>query len=93
MDDSGRFDRIEIKLDRLTDAVTAIARVEEKILASNERVEKLESRITRNEKDLDHVAILARKNSGVILFANKLFWLIIGGGLTIGIYFFKGGGL
>ena len=90
MDNDSRFDRVEAKLDRLTDAVTAIARVEEKILASNDRVEKLESRITRNEKDLDNLAILARSNLGVVSFANKLFWLLVGGGLSIVAYLFKG---
>jgi len=90
MDNDSRFDRVEAKLDRLTDAVTAIARVEEKILASNERVEKLENRITRNEKDLDNLAILARSNLGVVSFANKLFWLLVGGGLSIAAYLLKG---
>ena len=90
MDNDSRFDRVEAKLDRLTDAVTAIARVEEKILASNDRVEKLESRITRNEKDLDNLAILARSNLGAVSFANKLFWLLVGGGLSIAAYLFKG---
>ena len=90
MDNDSRFDRVEAKLDRLTDAVTAIARVEEKILASNDRVEKLESRITRNEKDLDNLAILARSNLGAVSFANKLFWLLVGGGLSIVAYLFKG---
>jgi len=90
MDNGSRFDRVEAKLDRLADAVTAIARVEEKILASNERVEKLESRITRTETDLDNLAILARSNLGVVSFANKLFWLLVGGGLSIAAYLFKG---
>ena len=90
MDNDSRFDRVEAKLDRLTDAVTSIARVEEKILASNDRVEKLESRITRNEKDLDNLAILARSNLGAVSFANKLFWLLVGGGLSIAAYLFKG---
>ena len=87
--DEKRLDRIEQKIDRLADAITAIARVEEKILASNTRVNALEIRIIRSEKDLNDIAILARKNSGVAAFADKAFWLITGTIVGLIIFFVK----
>ena len=89
MDDK-RLDRIEQKLDKLTDAITMIARVEEKLVANNQRVEKLEDRLIRNETDLNNIAILARKNSTVAAFADKAFWLIAATILSIAAYFMKG---
>jgi hypothetical protein len=88
--DEKRLDRIEEKIDKLADAITAIARVEEKMLASNNRVDALEIRIIRTEKDLNDIAILARKNSGVAAFADKAFWLIIGSIIGLVSFMFKG---
>jgi len=88
--DNSRFDRIESKIDKLTDAVTSIARVEEKILASNDRLDRAETRLDKNEKDIEDVAILARSNNGVVKFADKLFWLVVGIGGSLVAYFIKG---
>ena len=88
--DEKRLDRIEEKIDKLADAITAIARVEEKMLASNNRVDALEIRVIRTEKDLNDIAILARKNSGVAAFADKAFWLMSGAIVGLIIFFVKG---
>jgi len=88
--DNARFDRIESKIDKLTDAVTLIARVEEKILASNDRLDRAEVRLDRNEEDIDKISILVRSNSGVAKFADKFFWLIIGAGVSVVAYFMRG---
>ena len=88
--DNARFDRIENKIDKLTDAVTLIARVEEKILASNERLDRAEVRLDKNEKDIDTIAELARSNNGVVKFADKAFWIIFGAGVSVVAYFMRG---
>lgn len=77
--DETRFNRLEVKIDKLTEAVTSIARVEEKILASNHRIENLEVRVSKTEDDLDKIADLARANGGAARFAEKLFWIVAGG--------------
>lgn len=78
MSDEQRFDRLEAKIDKLTDAVTQIARVEEKILASNQRLDRAETRLKKVEEEIDTVADIARKNQGVAAFGDKLFWLVMG---------------
>ena len=77
--DETRFNRLEVKIDKLTEAVTSIARVEEKIFASNHRIENLEVRVSKTEDDLDKIADLARANGGAARFAEKLFWIVAGG--------------
>lgn len=76
--DNARFDRLEQKIDKLTDAVTAIARVEEKILASNMRLDRAEYRLDIYETELDDLTKVVRDNSGVVKFADKIFWLVVG---------------
>ena len=90
MTDDARFDRLENKIDKLTDAVTQIARVEEKIFASSKRLDTLENRTNKLENDLDEVANIARRNSGVAAFGDKLFWLSAGGLISFISYIFRG---
>ena len=85
--DEKRLDRIEQKIDRLADAITAIARVEEKMLASSNRVDALEVRLERSEADLQAIAIMSRKNNLIMAFANTTFWLVAGAFVA---YFIKG---
>lgn len=74
-----RFDRIEAKIDKLTDAVTKIVKVEEQIASNNRRVDSLETRVDQNTKDIHAVAEVARGNSAVTKVIDKVFWLVITG--------------
>ena len=89
--DSGRFDRLEQKIDKLTDAVTQIARVEEKILASNMRLDRVEQRVEKIEEDISDIADVARTNSGAVKFADKLFWLFVGGVVSLLVWSVRSG--
>lgn len=50
--DESRFDRLEQKIDKLTDAVTKIVRVEEQLISNNKRVDRLEVRVDGLEDDI-----------------------------------------
>jgi hypothetical protein len=76
MSDDQRFDRLEQKIDKLTDAVTKIVRVEEQLISNNKRVDRLEVRVDKNEADIDNIAKLVRDNAGIAKFSEKLFWII-----------------
>ena len=89
--DNSRFDRLETKIDKLTEAVTAVVRVEEKLLANDKRVDRLEYRADMLETELDDVSKLARDNSGVVKFADKMFWLVVGGIVSFGVWVMKTG--
>jgi uncharacterized coiled-coil protein SlyX len=77
MSDVSRFDRLEVKLDKLADAIAAIARVEEKIISSNDQLAKAEKRIEKTQTDVDNLYEIVRKNSMIVKFIDKIFWLII----------------
>jgi hypothetical protein len=80
--DEPRFDRLEQKIDKLTDAVTKIVRVEEQIISNNKRLDKVEDRVEKMYKDVDNIGSIARANGTVAKFADKLFWLVIAGGIS-----------
>ena len=87
--DESRFDRIEAKLDKLTDAVTKIVRVEEQMTSQNRRLDTIEARMNKHSTDINNVAELARKNERTAQFADKLFWLILAGIMTTGFYLLR----
>jgi hypothetical protein len=89
MDTESRFDRIEGKIDKLTDAVTKIARVEEQLISSNRRIDKLETSVGKAELDINKVAELARNNASVSKFADKLFWVVITALVSFVFFLFK----
>jgi peptidoglycan hydrolase CwlO-like protein len=75
--DESRFDRLEQKIDKLTDAVTKIVRVEEQLISNNKRVDRLELRMDKTEDDIDSLADIIRTNQSVSTFAERLFWIVV----------------
>ena len=84
-----RLDRIESKIDKLSEIVITLARAEEKLIALEEdkkilmdRMLKIEDRVLVNEKKTD-------ENSMTISVINKVFWITLTAivGVYIGSYF------
>lgn len=84
-----RLDRIEVKLDKLTEAVTNIARVEEKIYASTKRIDRLEYRLDVNEGELDNLKDIVAQNSFTVKASERIFWIIFSGIVSLGVYFLQ----
>ena len=84
-----RLERVEEKLDKLTDAVVSIARIEERVntvLKNNERffarLDKLEIRMERVEKKTS----LNQKTIGA---AERFVWILISAGVGIIFYLLR----
>ena len=86
-----RLNRIEQKLDKLVDIVESIARVEEKIVSNDKQTKRLEVRLDKMEEEVVELGKLARQNSGVARFADKFFWLLIGGVVSFGVWLVRTG--
>ena len=86
MDHDQRFDRLESKIDKLTDAVTKIVRVEEQMISSNRRLDNVEQRVEKAEVDIDGLAKIVRENAGVARFADRLFWILLAGAVSFMFY-------
>ena len=75
--DQSRLDRIEIKIDKLSETVVAIARAEEKLLNLEASKRELWDTVEKHETRLDDHE--SRLNSGAVTLntINKLFWILI----------------
>jgi hypothetical protein len=74
-----RLDRIEEKIDRMAEAIVALARAEEKIHTltsfSKQQSEQIQNIINR----IDRVEIIVNTNANTIGIINKLFWMMLAG--------------
>lgn len=74
---NNRLDRIEEKLDKLSDVIVAIARFEEKMDAYNEYRERSWERMNKFSEKLDGIEKKVEDNCRTVHTINKLFWIAL----------------
>jgi len=74
---STRLDRIEEKLDKLTEAMVAMARAEEKIVNLQGDHEQMHERLNRFSEKLDSIEKKVDDNHRTVCVINKLFWIVL----------------
>ena len=81
-----RLDRIEGKLDKLSEVVTTVVRVEEQIVASTKRTDRLEFRMDNLENEIDNLKTSASANYQSIKSTERFFWIVITGIVSAAVY-------
>ena len=89
MADDARLERIESKLDTLSDAVVSLARMEERMITLFKRMDNHDSRIGRVEDDVTDMKGKVGTNGQALRFAERVFWIVVAAGVT---YAFKSTG-
>ena len=72
---SDRLDRIENKLDKLSEAIVSLARAEEKIQNMEKFLHQQMDMMVEGQKRLEAVEKSARDNATTINVINKLLWI------------------
>ena len=72
-----RLDKIEEKLDRLTEAMISMARAEEKINSLQKENAKTYDRLNKLSQKLDDIQYRVDENARTVTLINKLFWVVI----------------
>jgi len=85
-----RLNRIESKLDKLAEAMTMIARVDEKLTAGAARIDRLEYRLDEYEGDLDNVKAIVGYNSQSVKIAERFVWILISSIIGLIAYGYRG---
>ena len=90
MDDYAvRLNRIETKLDKLAEAMTMIARVDEKLTAGSARIDRLEYRLDEYEGDLDNVKAIVGYNTQSAKVAERFVWILISSIVGLATYYVR----
>lgn len=77
--DDPRLARIEDKLDKLSDAVVSIVRVEERMITLFKKIEVLDERLGKVDERLLDVEKTSVSRGAIYRLIDKLAWLFIGG--------------
>lgn len=77
MVDNNRLDRIESKIDKLSEAMITIARAEEKLVSMEQKYTAQYERLNRFSEKLDELERIVTKNAATVTTINKLFWIAI----------------
>jgi len=86
---AARLNRIEVKLDKLTEAMTMIARVDEKLTAVNARTDRLEFRLDEYEGDLDNIKGIVGYNAQSVKIAERFVWILISSLIGLATYYVR----
>ena len=79
---SARLDRIETKIDQMSDAIISLARAEEKIITLTEFGKQQGEQILTHINRVDRLEELVRNNAATVNIINKIFWVVIAAAAT-----------
>ena len=72
-----RLDRIEEKIDKMTEAMISIARAEEKILSMEQKYSAQYDRINKLSENMDSLTLAVAENSRTTTAFQKAFWVVV----------------
>lgn len=78
-----RMDRIERKLNQLTDAVVSIARAEEKIAVLIEDTREIKESLNSHTTRIQQLELDVSRNSSNLTTLLKFFWTAVGAGVSV----------
>jgi ribosome-binding ATPase YchF (GTP1/OBG family) len=79
---SARLDRIEQKIDQMSEAIIALARAEEKIITLTDFGKQQGQQILTLINRVDRLEDLVRQNASTVNVINKIFWVVIAAAAT-----------
>ena len=82
MRDDRRLDRIEEKIDRMSEAIIALARAEEKIQTLTSFSKQQSEQIVLLINRIDKVENIVINNANTINIINKIFWIVMAAAAT-----------
>lgn len=82
LEQAARLDRIEEKIDKMSDVIISLARAEERIATMAEFGKQQGEQILTLINRVDRLEILVRDNAQTVNVINRLFWIVIAGAAT-----------
>ena len=84
-----RLEKLESKIDKLADAVIAIARIEERVTTVLKQNDRFIARMDRLENRVEIVEQKAIVNSKGVSMFERAFWVVFAGIISIIVYTFR----
>ena len=78
-----RLDRIEDKIDKLSDAIVSLARVEEKIAGMETQLANGHDRMNNQSIKLDAIEKQVNSNLQTVSIIHRFFWIVVVSSATV----------
>lgn len=90
MSDEQRLERIEAKLDRVGEALVALARLDERMITLFKRMDKLDTQQDVDSKRISELEGSVGTNGASLRFAERVWWIVASAGIAYFIASVKG---
>lgn len=84
-----RLSRIEVKLDKLAEAVVSLARMEERMISLFNRMDKYEQEKEKLEERVGDIEAAVNSSNHKLSFAERVFWVVVTAAIGSGFWFLK----
>ena len=78
-----RLSRIEEKLDKLSEAIICMARIEERMISVFKRLDRVDEGFNKSDKRMDELEQTSIKQGQTLAFSERLFWVILTGSVSL----------
>ena len=78
-----RLSCMEEKLDKLSEAIICVARIEERMISVFKRLDRVDEGFNKSDKRMDELEQTSIKRGQTIAFAERLFWVILTGSVSL----------
>jgi hypothetical protein len=75
--DDARLERIEKKIDILSDAMISLARAEEKLISIERNNQHVQNRLDRQDIRIEQIEKTVNDNNRTVAIVNRVFWLLM----------------
>ena len=84
-----QLSRMETKIDKLSEAVVAMARMEERLVSVFKRMDEMGGMLKKMDNRLDDMEKQAIVRGQKIAFAERIFWMIATGAVGLAFVFLR----
>ena len=85
---SDRLDRIDVKLDKLSEAISQLARIEERISHQHDNMNQVDSKLSDLEKRIRTLELQGSSRGVVIGSIERFGWIVMSALIGLIAYFF-----
>lgn len=86
---SDRLDRIDVKLDKLSEAISQLARIEERISHQHDNMNQVDSKLSDLEKRIRTLELQGSSRGVVIGSIERFGWLVVSALIVLVAFFFR----
>lgn len=86
---SDRLDRIDVKLDKLSEAISQLARIEERISHQHDNMNQVDSKLSDLEKRIRTLELQGSSRGVVIGSIERFGWIVMSALIGLVAYFFR----